>query len=419
MSGQIVRRARYPPITQIGRRALWDFSVQQRNMLRKYVRKQIAKKARSAVQKSTNGRKRRRIPKRTKYFHRIEGLATGPTHTTTRMIVRRTPGKQKFLRKLFKTNPIKTKYVNRFGFSWLGQKEPSQVTWYSICHLKYNNIVKYMQSRMIHADQNTSATSTTATGSTKIGNYPDAFIYVGKCTFTYELYNPSNYIMTVFIYDLVCKRDTPHFIKYNQEGTEKQKSSAPEDCMYKGSLPNYYDNSALNSDWCVGDPTAELGRAEWNSLGMKPTDYHMFNTFWKVKGVRKIVLPPTSSHHHVVVFNPKKKITNGGLFYSHQQWNSGDKKGLGGLTQATLFGFQGQVAAPTSAEGTNDTKIGTLPGKLLISCVKKINIWQPSGMVTAQRIIAETDLITDFSDDHPKIFSDLSSTDPKTAMDTS
>lgn len=107
-----------------------------------------------------------------------------------------------------KTNPTKKKYINRFGFSWMGAAAASKTIWYSVCHLKFNNIVNYIQDRIITPDQNL-GTPAIPQSNTNLGNSPDSFIYVGKCTFQYELYNPTNYIMTVYIYDLICKHDTP------------------------------------------------------------------------------------------------------------------------------------------------------------------------------------------------------------------
>ena len=199
------------------------------------------------------------------------------------MIVRRTPRQQRFLRKLFKTNPIAQKYVNRFGFAWMGAAAASKTIWYSICHLKFNNVARYMLTRIVDPQMNVAQTNVSVMNAQRVCNNPDAYIYIGKCTFSYELYNPTNYIMTVYIYDLICKRDTPHVITYNN--TNEDESSAPENCMQKGS--ESMKDQTNNPSWVVGDPTNEAVNTYFNSLGMKPTDYHLFNTLWKVKGIKK------------------------------------------------------------------------------------------------------------------------------------
>ena len=342
--------------------------------------------------------KGRRINPRNRRYQQIVGRSTGTTYTTSRMIVRRTPREQRFLRKLFRNRPLKQKYVNRFGFAWMGAAAASKTIWYSVAHLKFNNIANYMKNRLMSPFQPIGTDLDAAMSRTNIGNGPDNFIYVGKCTFNYELYNPTNYIITCYIYDLICKRDTPYGITYSDALNDA--SSAPENCMQKGSESMF--DAANNATWTVADPTDESG-TYFNSLGMKPTDYHLFNTLWKVKGLKKIILPPGSSHHHVVIFNPKTKITNASLFYPHETWTANDKNGLAGLTQATLFGFQGQVAVEDGVSNDNTNTVGTLPGKMIVSVVKKVNIWNMD--MAAETIISENKLQNEWI--KPTIFTDL------------
>lgn len=333
---------------------------------------------------------------------RVVANSSGTTHTTTRMIVRKTPGKQKFMRKLFQNNPLLTKHINRFGFNWLGASAASKTIWYSVTHLKFNNVLEFFKQRIIAGGQNVGQVSSIAESTLNVGNNPSSTIYIGKCTFSYEIYNPTNYIITVYIYDLVCKHDTPFSITYS-DSTEVV-SSAPENCMRKGS-DYMVSASTSNRIWTIADPTRENG-SFWNSVGMKPTDYHCFNTLWKVKGMKKIILPPASSHHHVVVFNPKKKLTLGGFLYPNENiYDSGDyryKRGLGGLTQSTLFGFEGQVAVENDTE-TDNTSVGTLPGKIAIKCIKKCNVYNFA--LNTEQIISNNDLVGTFT--NPKIFTDL------------
>lgn len=404
---QVVRRSRNYPITTFGNRQLRTVPVNVRNLLRMAMRRRraISRNVRRAQDRQRRARDRivQRNRQGRRSFYRITGNASGTTHTTTRMIVRRTPRNQRFLRKLFKTNPISTKYVNRFGYAWMGASAASKCIWYSIAHLKLNNIHKYMSQRIVSPTQyNDELTSYSIKHIQALGNSADSFIYIGKCTFTYELYNPTNYIMTVWIYDLICKRDTPYGLDYQNVNNEY--NNTPEACMHKSTTWQSAQNESANdASWVVADSTYENAGTTFGSIGMKPTDYHMFNTFWKVKGIKKIILPPTSSHHHVVIFNPKKKITNASLYFPHQDVQATVKKGLGGLTQATLFGFQGQVATENNQSTDNSNTIGTLPGKLLVSCVKKINVWNST--MAVNRIVQETSLKTTWT--KPTIFTDL------------
>jgi len=200
------------------------------------------------------------------------------------MIVRKTPRKQRFMRRLFQNNPILTKHINRFGFNWMGASAGSRTIWYSVTHLKFNNILGYFQERVIEPAQGVGQASTVAGEVQQVGNNPSSTIYIGKCTFNYEIYNPTNYIVTCYVYDLICKTDTPWNITYSD--ANKDESSAPENCMNKGSM-SMKSAEVTNPLWVIGDPTRENG-TQWNSIGMKPTDYHLFNTLWKVKGMKKI-----------------------------------------------------------------------------------------------------------------------------------
>ena len=408
-SRAIVRRRRNSVVPTYGNRALWGTSVVARNAMRRAMRhyaqrfrQRVRAQARQVAQRVARQRRynsnRPGLGNGNKQYTTIRGNASGTTHTTTRMIVRKTPREQRFLRKMFQNNPVANKYVNRFGFAWMGSAKASKTTWYSVCHLKFNNIVKYMQGRIVEPFNDIGQNSTTVVAKKAVGNNPDAFIYIGKCTFSYELYNPTNYIMTVYIYDLICKRDTPHYITYSD--IPEDQSSAPENCMRKGAESMF--DAPNNTTWTVADPTLETG-TYFNTIGMKPTDYHLFNTLWKVKGIKKIVLPPTASHHHVVVFNPKKKITNASLFYPREKLTASAKNGIGGITQATLFGFQGQVAVEDNQSTDNTNSVGTLPGKLLVNCVKKVNVYNMT--LTAKNIISESSLKNTWT--KPTIFSDL------------
>lgn len=419
--GQIVRRAKNYPIRQYGRPQLWSLSVAARNVMRNAMRRYARKKANQlmdwvATSSSSKGKrkatsqggyfKRRIINGKNRKFWKMSGMASGPTHTTTRMIVRKTPKQQRSLRKYFKSVPLKNMHVNRFGFAWMGPSEASTAKWYSICHLKFNNLTNYMSARIIQPQQSIGQVNAISHYQATHGNSPDSMIYIGKCTFTYELYNPTNYIITVYIYDLICKQDTPWQIQY--DNPDDRYNSAPESCMSLGNLTIKGANNDSEPQWIVGDPTVDVAAspstARWNSVGMKPTDYHYFNTFWKVKGMRKIVLPPTSSHHHVVVYNPKKVFTQASLYYPrHNIASPGYKCGIAGITQATLFGFQGQVAVENDQSTDNTNSIGTLPGKLIINCVKKVNVWNVALRSTA--IINDSHLKSRI--DEPKIFTDL------------
>lgn len=373
----------------------------------------VARIARDRIRSSIRSRIQQR--RRKKQIETRTANVAGTTHTTSRMIVRKTPRQQKFMRKMFKDTPNVVKYVNRFGFAWMGARDYSKTIWYSVCHLKFNNVYDYLIHRVDNVNQQVGGVyCTTPTNPQQIGTNPAQFIYIGKCTFNYEIYNPTNYIMTVYIYDLVCKHDTPYPINYNDNDPTQSSSaenSAPENCMRFGSTSHVSTGTNQNQRWVIGDQTEEVNmnansyETNWNTVGMKPTDYMSFNVMWKVKGMKKIILPPASSHHHVVVFNPKKKLTWGNLMYPRMYATDNTRKyGIGGLTQATLFGFEGQIASKKFESNTTDsTDIATLPGKLYVKCIRKINCY--NFPITSNTIISKNYLRKTLTD--PQLFTDM------------
>ena len=153
------------------------------------------------------------------------------------------------------------------------------------------------------------------------------------------------------------------------------------------------------------DGVIYLGADSQTTRGGTRTSLSNPNNFkiWKVKGVKKIILPPASSHHHVVVYNPKKKITLGNLIYPRMYISSNEQKyGIGGLTQATLFGFEGQISI-NSGETQDTTTLGTLPGKLLVKCVRKITCY--NFPLNTDAVISKNYLVKKL--DHPTIMTEL------------
>lgn len=393
-----------------------------RKIARRAVLRAAAAVARKGYLSATRGTIRKQISRRLrllsrrrrkKKYHRIVANTSGTTHTTSRMIVRPTPKSQKLIRKIFREGEANhVKYVQRFGFSFIGASSNNLAIWYSITHLKFNNIYDMLIHRVNSTTQAVGGTAWSLNQPNEVGNEPTNFIYLGKCTFNYELYNPTNYNMTVYIYDLVCKHDTPFQIQYGS-GQTLTNSSSPEVCMQQSA--NALVNQTNPGGWTVADPTDEVAHAagdpqttpEWRTVGMKPTDYYYFNATWKVKGMKKIILPPASAHHHVVVFNPKQKISLGSFMYRYRRHEIGDKHGVAGLTQSTLFGIEGQVA--TEADQTADNeKVGTLPGKLVVKCIRKMNVY--NFLTKTSTIISKNQLqkLT-----KPEIFSDLFEVQPE------
>ena len=166
------------------------------------------RKATDQIIKSVKGR---RVSFRPTYRHRkrkgqyrkVVAREAGTTNTTAKMITRKTPRQIRRLRKLFRTNPLKVKHVQRFGFQWIAQEESStQETknnicgWYSVCHLKFNNVSEYYRKRIVNSYQFVGNVATTASNNNmdiqtrSMGNMPDNLMYIYQYILNYLAYFP-------------------------------------------------------------------------------------------------------------------------------------------------------------------------------------------------------------------------------------
>jgi len=105
-------KSKYYPIKQIGRPLLWAYSVADRNRVRRAICGLIRRKGKQAMDwaldkasSSTSHKRKPSVPppghfnkgrRLNRHFYRMKAMANGPTHTTTRMIVRKTPREQRF-----------------------------------------------------------------------------------------------------------------------------------------------------------------------------------------------------------------------------------------------------------------------------------------------------------------------------------
>eukprot|EP00833_Pecoramyces_ruminatium_P013867 jgi/Orpsp1_1/1187899/evm.model.d7180000061014.2 len=205
--------------------------------------------------------------------------------------------------------------------------------------------------------------------------------YLGKCQYSYEIVNPTNYNLYVDLYDLVAKRDwlnqdpassyrsqindanptnKPTETKWTQSGTNAPTSTNtpvdtsiqypgvpyPEACIYYGNtyldnlinnytastagLPNppnitstSYSQSAANYRVRIGenfydDPYDDSSNiAKWNSIGINPTGSRYFNELWKVKKKVSIVLGPNAIYKHTQTIKLGKILDRANFFYRY------------------------------------------------------------------------------------------------------
>lgn len=251
-------------------------------------------------------------------------------------------------------------------------------------------------------------------------------MYLGKCTYTYDIVNPTNYTIFVDIYDLVARQDyinhdyqTDAYKKIldnnstnagkDIDGTTTTNTSitypgvpSPEACMYYGST--YLDNINSNFQSTAGgatnlpisttaqnpttissateyrmrisqsffdDPFGETTNiAKWNSLGTKPTHYRFFNKLWKIKKINRVVLGPNATYKHTQVIKLGQLIDRGSFFYRFPEvvvdgYGKYDYPGIiAGVTTCLLLRAVGQLASERNI--TESVAVSSSSGKYLM-----------------------------------------------------
>lgn len=122
-------------------------------------------------------------------------------------------------------------------------------------------------------------------------------------------------------------------------------------------------NQVDNPDGILGTNVQNAGfetksmRSKWNSFGMGPTSYRLFNTFWKVKKVTRISIEPNSTFKHTVVTKLGQIYDRGSFMYRFPQIEDAESLTnvgiLGGITTGVIFRTYGQV----NVEATVDDAI--------------------------------------------------------------
>ena len=251
-------------------------------------------------------------------------------------------------------------------------------------------------------------------------------MYLGKCTYTYDIVNPTNYTIYVDLYDLVARQD---YINHDYQTTQYQKVvdnnstnagkdidgttttntsitypgvPSPEACMYYGST--YLDNINSSYQSTVGgatnlpvstsssapttissateyrmrisqsffdDPFGDTTNiAKWNSLGTKPTHYRFFNKLWKIKKINRIVLGPNATYKHTQVIKLGQLIDRGSFFYRFPEvvvdgYGKYDYPGIiAGVTTCLLLRAVGQLASERNI--TESVAVSSNTGKYLM-----------------------------------------------------
>lgn len=144
-------------------------------------------------------------------------------------------------------------------------------------------------------------------------------MYIESVTGEYVYSNQSAATAIATIYDVQCKRDL---------------SSAL--------------NFAPRAAWLQG-VTDEGVLLEMTTVGAKPYDVMLFNSFWKVIKTHKIMIPPGGVHRHRFTFKPHTVYNGAVAQYATY--------GSAGLTSSSMIVWHGQPAH----DSTTKTQVTTAP----------------------------------------------------------
>lgn len=311
-----------------------------------------------------------------------------------------TKQQQRRINRRFK-NGQATPYVveteNKFIDTTTQHTDEAKFMWFTHCGMAY------LQQAFSHfkfgSNQDITANVSTVTSQTSTNTAPNQAMYFSKCVSKYEIFNPTNYDMTVVIYDIVCKEDTRNentsFMINSHEndlyelGTNTDNPISLWDRGYKAVKGRYNLDGLGNAD-TIQVAKANINHDIWDIQG-KPTDSYPFNIHYKIVKKRTFKLQPGANMHHKFVWRPKCLMSRGFYGYKYQDnpiYTAGVENGtpdiaIKNLTCGTLFKFYGQISGDTAStlnssghsEMLNEKAVTNLSGRLMVKEWTKINAY--------------------------------------------
>ena len=305
------------------------------------------------------------------------------------------------------------------GYNWVGhEKDFSAMHWYNLTYLNAKDIYECFRHQPAHTGNTPGGTfSATTLNANQTLNSPENKLYLSHAKERYTFYNPTNYEITLFIYDIVSKQtveradnkenllsnERNYNLLVNDQYTTNARTD-PVGLMQRSLV--FVDNAGKYDD--ESDPTADnytidagFGVANTRNLfvnnantytnpGMqklddptlRPAHCYQFNRYWGIKKKTVVRLLPTQSHIHTLNIKLGKIITKGQHASTFQgRWGSGDNAVLNAaselpirhITHGLVVGVMGQVinkanAVSISAEAnsTINKEVGTCPPKVTV-----------------------------------------------------
>lgn len=311
-----------------------------------------------------------------------------------------TKQQQRKINRRFK-NGQATPYVleteNRFIDTTTQRTDQSKFMWFT--HFTMGYVQQAWRNFKFPESYNTYTNDLGTTNNNNIQLDPNQSIYFSKCTSKYEIFNPTNYDMTVVIYDIVCKEDTRYentsFMVNSQEnelyeiGPNVDNPISLWDRGYRMVKGRYNLVTGTSTTQTTQVSSPSVGREVWD-IQSKPTDSYPFNMHYKIVKKRTFKLQPGANMHHKFIWRPKCLMSRGYYGYKYADnpqgtlvENGSANIAIKNLTCGTLFKFYGQISGDTSsvnnASGVSTMKdekaVTNLSGRLMVKEWCKINTY--------------------------------------------
>ncbi|ORX64804.1 hypothetical protein BCR32DRAFT_250935 [Anaeromyces robustus] len=249
--------------------------------------------------------------------------------------------------------------------------------------------------------------------------YPEACMYYNSHPITIG-YNRILYPSQNIQQDVTFSESANAFSTATQTGEYVETSGNQIDNVEKTTSTNTQNTNYATS----------VSQSKWNSLGMNPTNYRLFNTFWKVKKVTRIMIEPNRTYKHNLIVKLGQIYDRASFFYRFPHIDNKDLLTnvgiLGGVTTGCMFRTYGQIAVEASntteltqfkAASSNtyglttqteieidapnrqqvDTKgkldmnnrVFNLPGKLIVKRTKRENIYYGPPTIISYKTISD------------------------------
>lgn len=182
-------------------------------------------------------------------------------------------------------------------------------------------------------------------------------IYINKINMEYEIMNPTNYDITLVIYDIVYKEDL------NKDVSVGYYESSSDSSLTGGNPIKLIDNGLktrnINSTTyvLVSDPT----QVAIDDIKCNPTMSYEFNIYCKILKKQIFRLQPGATMTHIFKYRPRALINLGYLGVKYNENNSGSMKNV---TCGSLFKIYGQISG--SGADSSKLQVANASGRIMI-----------------------------------------------------